>query len=108
MRVPKKNHEDDEDPLNMGNFLGRGIMAGDRLGELFVMGELFGDGCSHNNSGQSQPIFCEVFAFSGGGGGAVGHFVGLNGTMSEFWAKIEGGTMRIHSIFQDRVSKADL
>jgi hypothetical protein len=65
------------------------------------MGELFGAGVTHNNSGQSQSIFCQVSAFSGGGGGAVGHFVGLNGTMSEFRGKIEGRTMRIHSIFQD-------
>jgi hypothetical protein len=43
--------------------------AGDRLRELFVMGELFGAGVAHNNSGhpQSQSIFCEVSAFSGGG-----------------------------------------
>jgi hypothetical protein len=66
-------------------------MAGDHLGELFVIGELFGAGLTHNNSGhpQSQSIVCEVSAFSGEGreggrGGAVGHFVGLNGTMSEF------------------------
>jgi hypothetical protein len=43
-------------------------MAGDRLRELFVIGELFGAEVTRNNSGQSQSIFCEVPAFSGGGG----------------------------------------
>jgi hypothetical protein len=74
MRVPKKKHENpkpDEviwqrsecdattrqsrEQMSIGSSwrwteLRRGIMAGDRLGELFVMGELFGVGVSHNNS----------------------------------------------------------